>query len=167
MAPAKLSPVNLSASTRAACRVAVAAADHLMAFYRNVLQFIYLSSPMSLISARQGAREVICRRKIYGMIEKVSESLSEWTRYAAQTPSRLRHGRGRPERALYQRAKRFRKRYQTFGTRSWPARWKSRKRLRAPSASSARAPWPGNARPIYSLPAPRPARPGPRRSHGE
>src|SRR6266850_6148898 len=143
MAAAKLCPVNLPVFTPAACRAALSAADQLMAFHRNALQFILIwrarDSP-NLISAQQGAREVICRRKIYGMLEKVSGSLSEWTRYAAQTPSRLRHGRGRPERALYQRAKRFRKRYRTFGTRSWPARWMSRKRLRAPSASSARAP---------------------------
>jgi hypothetical protein len=44
------------------------------------------------------------------MIEKVSESLGmDSIRWAK--PVAFRHGRGRPERALYQRAKRFRKRY--------------------------------------------------------
>ena len=120
IAPAKLYPVNLSSSTPAA----VSAAHHLMAFYRNALQFILIwtavSLPISFCSAK--CREITCRRKIYGMIERVSESLSEWIRRAAQTPSLRRHGWGRPDSALCQRAKLFRKRYQTFGTRSWPAR---------------------------------------------
>jgi hypothetical protein len=56
MAPAKLCPVNLRAITPAACRAALSAADQLMAFHRNALQFILIwiaRVPPDIIAARQ------------------------------------------------------------------------------------------------------------------
>src|SRR6266487_2782021 len=71
-----------------------------------------------LKSARAETHAIICRRKIYGTIEKVSGSLSGWIRCAVRTRSVRRHERGRFAWELYQRAKQFRKRCRTFGNRS-------------------------------------------------
>jgi hypothetical protein len=66
MAPAKLCPVNLPAITPAACRAALSAADQLMAFHRNALQFILIwtarDSP-NLISAQQGTERLLAAEK--------------------------------------------------------------------------------------------------------
>jgi hypothetical protein len=60
----------------------------------------------------------ISLRKICGMIERVSGSLSGSIRCAARTRSVRRHGWGRFESELYQRVKQFRKRSRTFGSQS-------------------------------------------------
>jgi hypothetical protein len=65
-APEKLCPVNLPVFTLAACRAALLAAEQLMAFHRNALQFILIwtarDSP-NLISAQQGTERLLAAEK--------------------------------------------------------------------------------------------------------
>src|SRR5437870_560876 len=87
---------------------------------RDALQFVQ-GNPHTVaehIAARCSKVSAICRRKICGTIEKVSESLSGSLRCVGPTRSRHRHERDRFESELYQPAKQCRKRYRTFGIRS-------------------------------------------------
>jgi hypothetical protein len=80
--------------------------------------------PILQVALRQNAPAIlaqvtaICRRKIYGTIEKVWGSLSGSIRCVVRTRSVRRRERDRFGSELYQRAKQFRKRRRTFGNRS-------------------------------------------------